>query len=320
MVPLWWVADTVYDEGWLRMQAAARRTLLRRGFLHWQHTDRAAELSRPSGLLRWLPGPMVAIIRKDWRVIPRDLTNIAGVLSPLAIGIFFILQQLLYPIRFGESGMPQGFVQPLLTMLSTAVATGVAGMIMSRFALTAFSFEGRSYWAIKGSPISARDLVLGKFISAWVPMGLLGGGLVLMLDLARGFNDARLSDTALLPALASGVGQGYILYAWFVVAVLGAGIIAISLALGAARPNLNWDSPHEMITPDLGCMSLVLYAGYAGVAGMALMLPLATSQFRLLGSPGLLWAGGLTVGLGISAVAVLGSLWVAMGEMASVGE
>ena len=320
LVPLWWVADTVYDEGWLRMQAAARRTLLRRGFLPWQHTDRAAELSRPSGLLRWLPGPMVAIIRKDWRVIPRDLTNIAGVLSPLAIGIFFILQQLLYPIRFGESGMPQGFVQPLLTMLSTAVATGVAGMIMSRFALTAFSFEGRSYWAIKGSPISARDLVLGKFISAWVPMGLLGGGLVLMLDLARGFNDARLSDTALLPALASGVGQGYILYAWFVVAVLGAGIIAISLALGAARPNLNWDSPHEMITPDLGCMSLVLYAGYAGVAGMALMLPLATSQFRLLGSPGLLWAGGLTVGLGISAVAVLGSLWVAMGEMASVGE
>ncbi len=320
LVPLWWVADRVYDEGWLRMQAAARRTLLRRGFLPWQRTDRAAEISRPSGLLGLLPQPMVAIIRKDWRVIPRDLTNIAGVLSPLAIGIFFILQQLLYPIRFGESGMPQSFVVPLLTMLSTAVATGVAGMIMSRFALTAFSFEGKSYWAIKGSPISARDLVLGKFLACWVPMVLLGGTLVLLLDLARGYNDASISGTPLLEAMAAGLGQGYILYAWFVVAVLGAGIIAISLALGAARPNLNWDTPHEMLTPDLGCMSLVLYAGYAGVAGMALMLPLATSQFRMLGSPVLLWSGGLALGLGISALAVLGSLWVAMGEMAAVGE
>lgn len=320
LVPLWWVADSVYDEGWLRMQAAARRSLLRRGFLPWQRTDRAADLSRPSGFLRLLPQPMVAVIRKDWRVIPRDLTNIAGVLSPLAIGIFFILQQLLYPIRFGESGMPQSFVVPLLTMLSAAVATGVSGMIMSRFALTAFSFEGKSYWVIKGSPISARHLVLGKFIACWVPMGLLGGSLVLLLDLARSYNDARLSGTGLPAAIMAGLGQGYIFYAWFVVAALGAGVIAISLALGAARPNLRWDTPHEMLTPDLGCLSLVLYAGYAAVAGSALMLPLAVSQFRLLGSPALLWAGGLTVGLGLTVIAVLGSLWVAMGEMAAVGE
>lgn len=320
LVPLWLVADRIYDEGWLRMQAAARRSLLRRGFLPWQRTDRALDLVRPSGLLRLLPAPMVAVIRKDWRVIPRDLTNIAGVLSPLAIGIFFILQQLLYPIRFGETGMPQSFVLPLLTMLSTGVATGVAGMIMSRFALTAFSFEGKSYWTIKGSPIRARDLVWGKFIACWLPMTLLGGALALLLDVARAYSDARLADAALLPALLGGLARGYILYAWFVVATLGAGMIAISLALGAARPNLRWDTPHEMLTPDLGCMSLVFYGAYAAVAGLALMLPLATSQFRLLGSPAALWAAGMVLGLGITAVAVLGSLWVAMGEMESVGE
>lgn len=320
LLPLWAVADRLYDEGWLRMQAAARRSLLRRGFLPWQRTDRALDLARPSGILRLLPAPMVAVIRKDWRVIPRDLTNIAGVLSPLAIGIFFILQQLLYPIRFGETGMPQSFVLPLLTMLSTGVATGVAGMIVSRFALTAFSFEGKSYWTIKGSPISARDLVWGKFIACWLPLTLMGGSLALLLDLARAFNDARLAEAALLPALLGGLARGYLLYAWFVVAALGAGICAISLALGAARPNLRWDTPHEMLTPDLGCMSLVFYGGYAAVAGLALMLPLAISQFRLLGSPGLLWAVGLTLGLGLTALVVLGSLWVAMGEVEAIGE
>jgi hypothetical protein len=109
-------------------------------------------------------------------------------------------------------------------------------------------------------------------------------------------------------------------YAWLVVAVLGAGVLAINLALGAARPNLRWDTPHEMLMPDVGCLSLVTYGAYGFVAGGALIVPAAMMGFPLLGNPLLIWTMGLGLGLGVTAIVVATAYRLALREMPAIGE
>ncbi len=320
LLPLIVISDRLYYEGWVRMHSENVRRRLRGGWLPWQRADSAARLSRPSGLLRWFSPPTVAIIRKDFRLIPRDLTNMAQVLSPLAIGVFFVLQQALYPIRIGGDDRPQEFVLPLLAMLSAAISSGVGAMIMSRFGLTAFSFEGRRYWVIKSSPIEGRDLILGKFLVGYLPYLALAALLVPALEIARSINEASRGETFDARLVLQIMNPAIIGYALFVVAVVGSGVIAISLAIGAARPNMRWDSPHEMMTPDVGCISLVLYGGYLAITLLALTLPAAFAGFPMLERPGWLWLGGLTIGLGTTAIVVASSFRLAARELDAIGE
>lgn len=322
MIPLYYVSDRPYYEGWIRMQSANLRRRLQGNFLPWRRTDRPERLSTPSGLLRLLPQPSVAILRKDLILIPRDLTNMAQVLSPLAIGVFFVIQQLLYPIRIGGDEAPQEIIRPILVMLSALIATAIAGMILSRFALTAFSFEGKRYWTIHGAPIAPRELVLGKFLVAYLPYLLVGWGLVLALELARALNDAATFGLGFAPwTVLSFLHLPMMLYAFFVVAVAGAGMLAISLALGSARPNMSWDSPHEMMTPDIGCLSLVLYGGYMAIVVLALTAPAAVTNMLVLGDLRYaLWALGLAVGLGCTAFIFFGSFRLAAQEVRWIGE
>ncbi len=321
LLPLGAVSDRRYYEGWLHMQSTQQTQHGRASSrLPWARTDRAADLGRPSGFLRWLTPPTVALIRKDWRVIPRDLTSIAQVLAPLSVGLFFILQQLLYPVRIGGSDFANALIAPLLAMLSAGIATGVSAMIMARFGLTAFSLEGKAYWVLGGAPIDRRELVAGKFLVAYIPYLLLGTALVVLLEVARAVSDARMFGDALLPAVIGSLRPGLLAYALFVMAVVGAGVIAITLSLGAARPNLRWDSPHEMLTPDVGCLSLVLYGGYAMIAGLTLALPAAASPFAMIRYPVVLWAFGLALGLGLTAFVVVGAYWLAVREVEGIGE
>lgn len=320
LLPLILISDGLYYEGWVRMHSENVRRRLGGGWLPWLRSDSAARLSRPSGLLRWLSPPTAAIIRKDFRLIPRDLTNLAQVLSPLAIGVFFVLQQALYPIRIGGDDRPQTLVLPLLAMLSAAISSGVGAMIMSRFGLTAFSFEGRRYWVIKSAPIQRRELILGKFLVGYLPYLALAGVLVPALELARALNEATRGGAFDVSIVVQIMNPLIIGYALFVVAVVGAGVIAISLAIGAARPNMRWDSPHEMMTPDIGCISLVLYGGYLGITLLALTMPAALGGFPMLEHPGWLWMGGLAIGLGTTAIVVASSLWLAMREIDAIGE
>jgi ABC-2 type transport system permease protein len=314
------VADRLYYQGWEHLQSADRRRQLSESHMPWNRVDRAATLGRPSGVFARLSPPTVALIRKDFRAIPRDLTNMAQVLSPLSIGVFFVLQRLLYPVRLAGFERVQGYLDPLLAMLSAGIAVGVSAMIMSRFSLTAFSGEGRSWWMLQSAPISRREVVVGKFLVAYVPYLLLGMALVVLLEAARAVSDVHAAGALTVPALVGAFDAWLILYAWFVVAVVGAGVLAINLALGAARPNMRWDTPQEMLTPDVGCLSLVMYGGYGFVASMALLTPAATSGFPSIGQGGPLWVLGFVLGVGLTVLVVASALALSVREVGLIGE
>ena len=86
---------------------------------------------------------------------------------------------------------------------------------------------------------------------------------------------------------------------------------AVGRAAGGARPSLKGDGPPEMMTPDVGCLSIVFYGVYAAVTLPALALPAAISRFPMLDHVWAYWVAGLTIGLGTTAVVVVGSLWLA---------
>jgi len=320
LVPMLFAAERLYFSGWTHIQAGGPPRRAGSRHLPWNNVDAAASLSQPSGLFSLLSSPTVAIMRKDFRIIPRDLTNMAQVLSPLAIGVFFVLQRLLYPVRLRGMATQPELIDPLLAMLSAGVAAAVGAMIMSRFCLTAFSIEGRSYWLIRSAPVSNREIVTAKYLVSMVPYVVLGGVLVLLLELARAFGDARAAGGAMPGALLEAFDPLLAVYAWFVVVVVGAGVLAINLAIGAARPNMRWDTPHEMLTPDVGCLSLVLYGAYGFLATMALLVPVAASGFNVVGSSGPMWGLGLGLGLGLTAAVVSTSLVLAAGETAAIGQ
>ena len=319
LVPIILTSERLYYEGWLHMQST-RTAVRRRALLPWNRYDRAPSLGRPDSWLRGLSQPLVAVLRKDLRIIPRDLTNLAQVLSPLAIGVFFILQQLLYPITLSGSDRPQPELIPILTMLSCGIAAGVSAMITTRFGLTAFSFEGRAYWVLKSAPLRRVELVVAKFLTAYVPFLGLSVILVVLLELARAIHTVMVANSGQWQAFGSAISVPYILYALFSLAVTGAGILAITLAIGAARPNLSWDTPHEMLTPDIGCLSLVFYGAYGAVAELAFILPAAIARFPMNRHPVAFWMFGLAVGLGLTAVVVAASLNLTMRELDAIGE
>lgn len=314
------LARRLYFAGWEQMRSSDRRREMRRSRLPWNRVDNAAMLARPSGLLSRLSPGTVAIMRKDFRAIPRDLTSMAQVLSPLSIGVFFVLQRLLYPVQMRGIVAFPGMLQPLLIMLSAGIAAAVSAMILSRFCLTGFSIEGRTYWMLKSAPVSRHELVIAKFLVAYLPYLGLGAALLVLLELARAFADARVAGGPLLASTAAGIHPGLLLYAWFVVATVGAGVLAINLALGVARPNLRWDTPHEMLTPDVGCLSLVTYGAYGFVAGFALVVPAATVGFPLLGNPLPMWLLGLGIGLGSTVFVLVGSYRLAVSELATLAD
>jgi ABC-2 type transport system permease protein len=320
LLPLIVLGERLYFDGWLHMQSHDERRQVGRVRTPWSRTDRSYQLSRPSGWLGRVSRPTVAVVRKDFRAIPRDLTNLAQVLSPLAIGVFFVLQQLLYPQAVGGADFLQPIVAPLMAMLSAGMAAGVSAMVTARVGLTAFSAEGRAFWLLKVAPIGRGELLRAKFLVAYVPYVISAMILVVLLQLARDFATARGLTGPLLKSLVSTIEPGLVVYAWFVVALLGVGAISITLALGSARPNLTWDAPHEMLTPDVGCLSLVLYGAYLAVAGLALAIPLGVSRFPVLEHSWLVWAIGIGIGVGTTAVVAAGAWRLAYLELAALGE
>jgi hypothetical protein len=176
-----WVANSLYAAGWLRMQSSgnARRS-----------KQRNARAAARSGLLGRGPA-WLAIMFKDWRIIPRDLRNFAQMLAPLAIlpVVFFNL------LNGGRSG--RNPVESISNFGNGVDGTGVlvsAGVltvtlfVFGRIAETAISMESKSWWLMKAAPISPGEVLWGKFLSAAVPYAVVSTLMMAIAGVWKGFS------------------------------------------------------------------------------------------------------------------------------------
>ncbi len=233
-------AERLYYTGWAGMQVVARRAKPVR-------TGRALPAPR-SADASWiesrLPGPVRAILTKDFILIRRDLRNLSQLISPLIIGVVLSLSMLRtgeFPAGRGEA--PAWFMDALHTLSAfgtAAVALFVGWIMLGRLAGMSFSGEGKNFWMLKSSPASPRQMLSAKFLGALLPT----------LGLAYLF----VVGISILQRLT----PGQFLYMMLAVTFCLAGLDGILIGFGAAGANFKWDDPRRMNAGGLGCLGQVV--------------------------------------------------------------
>lgn len=235
-------AERLYYTGWAGMQAVQVRRRKTRKTSSDIGRMRSAWVRFLEGML---PQPVRAMIVKDYFVLRRDLRNLSHVITPLIFGIVYMVMFL----RGGdESFAGRGEAPEWFTLAASNVylyanvglSLFVGWMLQARLAGMAFSQEGRSFWLLKSAPVTPRQMILAKFLVAFVPTVLLSWLFVLAITFfQRGT-------------------VGAVLYSFVVVAMAVSGNTGINLSLGIVGANLDWDDPRKMVRQGIGCLASFL--------------------------------------------------------------
>jgi hypothetical protein len=111
-----------------------------------------------------------------------------------------------------------------------------------------FSMEGRSYWLIKTSPVSAGKQLVAKFLVVYLPTLFLGWFFLLVI------------------AILQKVPPATVLYGLPSIALILAGLGGINMAFGVRGANLNWTDPRNMTDGVTGILGMILSIVYQLVA------------------------------------------------------
>lgn len=186
-----------------------------------------------------LRGPVGAIIRKDIRILPRDMQQLSQLIFPLAIACFWIwrlvsdARTLRGAERFADSGL-------------VTIGLFVCVLIASHVGLTGLSREGNSYWMLHLAPISTWSILWAKWTLAWLPFPIIGTAFVVLLGVLQ------------QPPLAE------LAQSWLLIALTGVGVAGITAGMGATFPKFDWQQPRQMTSTRAGCLGSLLYMLYSG--------------------------------------------------------
>jgi len=249
-------AERLYYTGWARVQVGARRKKVARP------SRPVVERSAPlvAVVEHIVPAAVRGLIGKDLLVIRRDLRSMSQLISPLILGVIYAVLLIRgggqAPAGRGEA--PLWFMQAMQNVLvygNVAISLFVGWMLLSRLAMMGFSQEGKNYWLLKSAPLSANQLLSAKFLVAYLPTLLLGGGLLLVISLLQR------------------AGLGALLFGLAVVALCFAGAAGINLAFGVVGVNLAWEDPRQMTRGTTGCLGMLAGAGYMLVTLALFFIP-----------------------------------------------
>lgn len=228
------VAERLYYSGWANMQNNRRKR---------KPTSTAATAqAQPSPLSGLLSQPLRAILVKDYFMLRRELRNMSQLVTPLIFGIVYAVMLLRGddPLPAPDSETPTVLAEAMQNMplyLSVALAMFVSWMLVSRLAGMGFSQEGKNYWLLKTAPLTSKQLLLAKFLVAFLPSLILGWIFLLIISMLRPGGLSQLWFTLLVVALTTAANTG------------------INLAFGVAGANMTWEDPRKMTTGMNGCLA-----------------------------------------------------------------
>ena len=229
-----WMTAWGFDGGWTRAQEA------RAAQFHASDVfDHLAMLAPRS----WRP-----LVAKDLRVFARDPGQWSQAFMLAGTCAIYIVSIRAVPV--------DGFRGPVLEGLRngiTFLGLGMAGFLMAavavRFAFVAVSREGRSWWLVRGAPVSPEVVLRAKALPSLVPMLAVGETVVIGGGLAMR-------------------GDGWLIAVEAVTAVfLGWGIAHLAVAMGAAWPDFRANSAAHAATGPTAMMFL-----FVAIAFTALVL------------------------------------------------
>lgn len=164
------------------MGAMLHRALYASGFSKSQEgaghaTFRARHAT--GGLLRFFPATRRELVLKEIRVFFRDTTQWSQLILLVVLVIVYVFNIRFLPLR-GEG--VTFFLANTIPFLNLILAGFVLASIAARFVFPSVSLEGRTWWLLKASPLSMRDLLWAKFWVGTVPLLVLALAIVFSTD------------------------------------------------------------------------------------------------------------------------------------------
>jgi hypothetical protein len=184
----------------------------------------------------------------------------------------------------GDLAGPEGL---FLAYSSVGMSLFVGWMLLAWLAGTAFSREGRSYWMVKAAPVGPGQLLVAKFIVAYVPALVLAAAITVVIAFVRQLTFAELAYSMVASALSL------------------AGMAGILLALGVLSANFAWDDPRRMGGGAMGCFGQLLAMPYVPVAFGMFIGPIVVASWL-----GLSPVGGHLAGVVLGSTVALGSAYL----------
>jgi hypothetical protein len=252
-------AEKLYFSGWARVQTnlVKKKKIAR--------PEKAAAAAAPGFAARVIPAPVRAIILKDFRMLRRDLRNLSQLMTPLILGVMYGISILRQGTRvpLGQGNAPQWVNQLITSGFSYAdigIAIFVGWILVMTLAGRGFAQEGRSYWMIKSAPLRPGQMLISKFLVAWIPAVVLGWIFLIVFAVLQ---PAKMTN---LPFSMLAVGLCF------------SGAASISEAFGVVGARFDWTDPRKMESGPTGCISGLVCFVYMAfsllfLVGPALTLP-----------------------------------------------
>jgi len=279
-------AERLYYSGWASLQGTPRRKKAARPSLS---SDITAARSLTAWFDRLVTPQTRAIMVKDFRMLRRDLRNMSSLVMPLILGVIYAVMFFRRPVEVaGGQGNPlfDLIFENVSVYAQVGLSLFVGWSLVTHLAGIGFSQERHSYWVLKTAPVSTIQLLLAKFLVAFLPG--LGLGWLFLTGIAV-LQQANLQS---------------VLYTLLVITFTLAGDAGLSLAFGVIGANFDWEDPRQMQRGASGCLgalfsflnvpfSLLLFFG-PPVALSLLQVPQVIGQLT-----GLLLGGVYTIGMTI---------------------
>jgi ABC-2 type transport system permease protein len=213
-----WAAGIVYFSGFSKAQEAKRRT--RTGSRILEKT--ISLITRPLG------PDTTSLIAKDVRTFFRDNSQWSQLLLLGALVVVYLYNFSVLPLD--RSPIKSVYLQNAISFLNIGLAGFVISALSTRFIFPAVSSEGKAFWIIRSSPLSARRFLWSKYVAYLVPMLILAEVLII-------YTNYLLKVTAFMMVLSS-----------VTIFLMVFGIVALGVGLGAVYPNFKHESIAQVAT------------------------------------------------------------------------
>ena len=132
-----------------------------------------------SAMMNVLPATRRELVLKELRVFFRDTTQWSQLILLVVLVVVYVFNIRFLPLHGDGITFLLANIIPFLNLV---LAGFVLASIAARFVFPSVSLEGRTWWLLKASPLSMRDLLWAKFWVGTLPLLILALGIVFTTD------------------------------------------------------------------------------------------------------------------------------------------
>lgn len=281
--------------------ALLHRALYARGFSKSQEgAGRTTRRARGTAvaLMHMLPDTRRELVLKELRVFFRDTTQWSQLILLVVLVVIYVFNIRFLPLR--GDGITF-FLANIVPFLNLVLAGFVLASVAARFVFPSVSLEGRTWWLLKASPLSMRDLLWAKFWVGTVPLLILALGIVfttdVLLQVSEFMTAVSIGTITLLTFAISGlaIGAGTVFpqfetenaaqiptsFGGLIFMMTAVSLIAVVIIL-EARPVYAYLSATAFGTPAETTDMLVGFGAAAALCVAATLLPIRLAVSRLI--------------------------------------